>query len=131
MALSDTSIHETDALAERPIWPAMRRGWRQRCPQCGRGRLFDGYLKLRSVCPVCDTDLSHARADDGPAYLAILITAKVVGPLMLFTYANFTPDPYLMSAVFCVGVAAMALYLLPRLKGMIVGIQWAKRMHGF
>jgi len=116
---------------DRPAFPAMRRGWRQRCPNCGSGKLFSGYLKLRDTCPVCEEDLSHARADDGPAYLAILITAKVMGPLMLWTYTAFEPDPFLLASMFCVGVAAMALYLLPRLKGMIVGIQWAKRMHGF
>ena len=130
--MSDSEIGAFEAgPPERPAWPAMRRGWRQRCPNCGSGRLFSSYLKLRSTCPVCDTDLSHARADDGPAYLTILITAKVMGTLMLKTYLMFQPDPYFMASVFCVGTAAMALYLLPRLKGVIVGIQWAKRMHGF
>lgn len=109
----------------------MRRGWRQKCPSCGKGQLFSAYLKLRPSCPVCHEDLSHARADDGPAYLAILITAKVLGTIMLKVYLSYDPDPYLMTAIFCVGAAAMSLYLLPRLKGMIVGIQWAKRMHGF
>lgn len=120
-----------DSPPDRPAWPAMRRGWRQRCPCCGSGRVFSSYLKLRATCAVCDEDLSHARADDGPAYLAILITAKVMGTLMLKTFLLWQPDPFLMASVFCVGSAAMALYLLPRLKGMIVGIQWAKRMHGF
>ncbi|MEM1273379.1 MAG: DUF983 domain-containing protein [Pseudomonadota bacterium] len=126
----DTTQQETFP-KDRPAWPAIRRGWRQRCPECGRGTLFDGYLKLRTECPICQADMTHARADDGPAYLSILITAKVMGPLMLWTYSAFQPDPVLLAAVFCVGVSAMALYLLPRLKGMIVGIQWAKRMHGF
>lgn len=121
----------SEALADRPVWPAMKRGWRQQCPCCGRGTLFSSYLKLRSTCPICDEDLSYARADDGPAYLSILITAKVMGTLMLWTYTAFLMDPWLLAAIFCVGSTAMALYLLPRLKGMIVGIQWAKRMHGF
>ena len=127
MELSTYDVERPD----RPAWPAMRRGWRQRCPNCGSGRLFSSYLKLRDTCPVCEEDLSHARADDGPAYLTILITAKVMGTLMLKAFFLFQPDPYILSAVFCVGTAAMALYLLPRLKGVIVGIQWAKRMHGF
>ena len=130
--MADTDIGQFEAgPAERPAWPAIKRGWRQRCPNCGSGRLFSSYLKLRKSCPVCDEDLSHARADDGPAYLTILITAKVMGTLMLKVFFAFQPDPILMASGFCVGVAAMALYLLPRLKGVIVGIQWAKRMHGF
>ncbi len=116
---------------ERPAWPAMRRGLRRRCPNCGEGHLFDGYLTLKSTCPSCGEDLSHARADDGPAYLSILVTAKVMGTLMLMVYETYLPSPWVLASVFTVGVVAMALYLLPRFKGMIVGVQWAKRMHGF
>lgn len=117
--------------AERPAFPAIRRGLRGRCPNCGEGSLFDGYLKLRATCPACDEDLSHARADDGPAYLSILLTAKVMGTTQLLVYELWQPSPWVMAVSFSIGVIAMALYLLPRFKGMIVGIQWAKRMHGF
>mgnify|MGYP000106071502 CR=1 FL=1 len=116
---------------DRPMGPALRRGLVRRCPNCGEGHLFDGYLKLSAECPACGEDLSHARADDGPAYLSILLTAKVMGTLQLVTYETFQPSPWVMAGTFSVGVIAMALYLLPRFKGMIVGIQWAKRMHGF
>mgnify|MGYP001145680512 FL=1 len=116
---------------ERPVSPAIRRGLRGRCPCCGAGGLFDGYLTLRPSCPSCGEDLSHARADDGPAYLSILLTAKVMGTLQLFVYEIFQPSAWVMAVTFSIGVIAMALYLLPRFKGMIVGIQWAKRMHGF
>lgn len=116
---------------ERPARPAILRGLRRRCPCCGEPGLFDGYLKLQKACTACGEDLSHARADDGPAYLSILLTAKVMGTLQLVTYEMFQPSPWVMAGTFSVGAIAMALYLLPRFKGMIVGIQWAKRMHGF
>lgn len=119
------------AATERPTWPALRRGLRHRCPRCGEGGLYKGYLKLRSECPSCGEDLSHARADDGPAYLSILLTAKVMGTLQLLTYELWQPSPWVMAVTFSIGVTVMALALLPRFKGMIVGIQWAKRMHGF
>jgi len=93
--------------------------------------LFDGYLKLHTECPSCGEDLSHARADDGPAYLSILVTAKIMGTLMLFTYERIMLEPWVMAVVFSIGVTLMALYLLPRFKGLIVGVQWAKRMNGF
>ncbi|QBY02526.1 DUF983 domain-containing protein [Rhodophyticola sp. CCM32] len=126
----DTPTFEIGA-PERPVWPAIRRGLFQRCPNCGKGHLFQSYLKLRQSCESCGEDLSPARADDGPAYLTILVTAKLLGTLMLWVYTTWQPGPYLLSAMFSVGGVAMALYLLPRFKGMIVGIQWAKRMHGF
>ncbi|MCU4654023.1 DUF983 domain-containing protein [Roseibacterium sp. SDUM158016] len=116
---------------ERPAWPAIARGLRHRCPSCGTGHLYSGYLKLVPECPACGEDLSHARADDGPAYLSILVTAKVMGTLMLVVYEAFQPPAMVLASTFSVGVVAMALYLLPRFKGLIVGVQWAKRMHGF
>lgn len=116
---------------ERPTLAAIRHGLRRACPSCGKGALFQGYLTLAPACPVCGEDLSHARADDGPAYLSILVTAKVMGTAQLLAYERWQPEPWVMAVSFSVGVVAMALYLLPRFKGLIVGVQWAKRMHGF
>ena len=90
-----------------------------------------GYLKVRENCPVCSEALHHHRADDGPAYLTILIVGHVMAPLLLVTFAKFRPDPMTLAAVFSVGTVALSLFLLPRLKGAMVALQWAKRMHGF
>lgn len=132
-ALDDPALRPefAPAPAERPAWPAIRKGLRGRCPNCGQGHIFKSYLKLADACPSCDEDLSHARADDGPAYLSILVTAKIMGTAMLFTYERIQLDPWVMAVSFSIGVTAMALYLLPRFKGLILGVQWAKRMHGF
>ena len=120
-----------EALPERPLKPAMWRGWRRRCPNCGSGTMMKGYLKVRDECPVCGQELYHHRADDGPAYLAILIVGHIMAPLILWAFLTFRPDPMVLATIFTIGCVALALYLLPRLKGMIVGIQWAKRMYGF
>ncbi|MGL4281641.1 MAG: DUF983 domain-containing protein [Albidovulum sp.] len=117
--------------ADRPLKPAALRGWRRRCPACGEGKLFDGYLKVRDRCPSCGEDLTHARADDGPAYLTILIVGHLMAPLIMWAFVAWRPDPVVLASVFSVGCIAASLYLLPRLKGAIVGYQWAKRMHGF
>ena len=90
-----------------------------------------GYLKVREACPVCGEALHHHRADDGPAYLTILIVGHLMAPLMLFVFTRFRPDPLISASVFSVGCVALSLFLLPRLKGAIVALQWAKRMHGF
>lgn len=127
---SDQELY-TPAAPERPTWPAVRRAMRHKCPSCGEGALYKTYLKLRTNCDACGEDLSHARADDGPAYLSILLTAKVMGTLQLLVYELYQPSAWVMAVTFSIGVVVMALTLLPRFKGMIVGIQWAKRMHGF
>ena len=118
-------------VADRPVWAAMRRGWRRRCPQCGAGPMLRGYLSVRDACPVCGESLHHHRADDGPAYLTILIVGHIMAPLILWAFTTFRPEPLVLAAIFSVGCVALSLYLLPRLKGTIVAIQWAKRMHGF
>ena len=116
---------------ERPLKPALLRGWRRRCPNCGAGPMMRGYLKVRDDCPVCGEALRHQRADDGPAYLTILIVGHVLAPLLLWVFVTWRPDPITLFAIFSVGTVALSLFLLPRLKGAMVAFQWAKRMHGF
>ena len=116
---------------DRQLGPAMRRGWARRCPSCGSGPLLRGYLTVRESCPVCGEALHHQRADDGPAYLTILIVGHLMAPLILYVFTTFRPDPLVLASVFSVGTVALSLYLLPRLKGALVALQWAKRMHGF
>lgn len=115
----------------RELRPAMALGWKRRCPNCGSGPMLKGYLTVRDQCPVCQEELHHHRADDGPAYLSILIVGHVMAPLIIFAFTRFRPDPMVLATVFSIGAVTLALFLLPRLKGLIVAIQWAKRMHGF
>jgi uncharacterized protein (DUF983 family) len=126
--------HEmTDTLeAEvRPAKPALLRGWRRRCPNCGIGGLFDGYLKVRDACGTCGQELHHHRADDGPAYLTILVVGHLMAPMLHLTFSHFEPNPLYVAIGFSVLCGGLSLYLLPRMKGAVVAIQWAKRMHGF
>jgi len=124
--------HPTPAAeAERDARTAVRRGWSRRCPACGEGALMDGFLTVRRECPACGTELHHHRADDGPAWATILITGHIMAPLMLFVFVEYRPEAWAMALGFSVAFVALSLYLLPRLKGVFVGLQWAKRMHGF
>ncbi len=125
------SATEPTSIDDRPVGPAARRGWRRRCPSCGEGSLLSGYLKVREACPSCGEDLHHHRADDGPAYLTILIVGHLMAPLILWAFTTFRPEPMVTATIFTAGCVGLSLYLLPRLKGVIVAIQWAKRMHGF
>ena len=116
---------------DRPTGQAVLRGLQRRCPQCGKGHLFAGYLKVVDACPECGEELSHHRADDGPAYLTILLVGHILGFVIHFMWVQFRPEPLTMALVLSAGAIALSLYLLPRMKGMVVGIQWARRMHGF
>ena len=119
------------ASEERALWPALRRGFRCKCPNCGSGPLLKSYLTVRDACPVCREDLSGHRADDGPAYLTILIVGHLMAPLLYIAFVQFRPEPLVLFTVFALGCVTLSLYLLPRLKGAVVAFQWARQMHGF
>ena len=117
--------------SERPLGPALRKGWRRRCPNCGSGPLLKSYLKVHDECSVCREELFHHRADDGPAYLTILIVGHLMAPLLHYVFVTWRPEPLVLFTIFAIGCVALSLYLLPRLKGAVVGFQWARQMHGF
>jgi uncharacterized protein (DUF983 family) len=116
---------------QRDVWRAMWNGVRQRCPECGRGRLFGRYLKVNDACPACGEALHHHRADDAPPYFTILIVGHVVVGTILPVERAFMPPLWVHAALWLPLAVALSLWLLPRIKGAIVGLQWAFYMHGF
>jgi uncharacterized protein (DUF983 family) len=122
---------EAETLPHRPIWQAIRRGLRGRCPACGRGKLFRAFLKVADRCPGCGEALHHHRADDAPAYFVILIVGHVVVPLALLVEVAYAPPYWLHAALWLPLTVALAVGLLAPVKGAIVGWQWANYMHGF
>lgn len=125
--MSDNAVH----VEERPTWPALITGWKRKCPNCGNGPMLKGYLGVRKSCPVCKEEFHHHRADDGPAYLTILIVGHLMAPLLLLVFETWRPEPLVLFTIFAIGTVALSLYLLPRLKGAMIGYQWAHRMYGF
>ncbi|MGR3542092.1 MAG: DUF983 domain-containing protein, partial [Hasllibacter sp.] len=90
----------------RPLGRSLARGLRRRCPRCGEGRVLDGYLTLRTECGECGLDLSRVRADDGPAYLTILLVGHLlVVPLHVY-FVEVRPSPLHLFAVFGGGALA-------------------------
>ena len=116
---------------ERPVGRSVWRGFRRKCPNCGTGPLLRSYLKVRDHCPVCREEMMHHRADDGPAYMTILIVGHLMAPALMAVFFAWQPEPLVLFTGFAIGTVALSLYLLPRLKGALVGFQWAKHMHGF
>lgn len=116
---------------ERPTGQAMLRGALGRCPACGEGKLFRSFLKVADHCPHCNEALHHQRADDGPAYLTILLVSHLGAPLMLAIFVAWRPSAAALLLGFGIGAVVLSLLLLPLIKGGFVGFQWARRMHGF
>ncbi len=128
LEMADAPLIEPQEPTEQKSFPAMVRGWRNRCPNCGRGRLLKGYLKVAPTCTVCRQDLAQFKAEDGPAYLTILIVGHLMAPSLHFAFVTWRPEPLVLFTIFAVGCVALSLYLLPRFKGAIVGFKWARKM---
>lgn len=119
-------------LAEkRDVWLAMKRGFRGRCPRCGEGKLFRAFLKTADACSNCGQDFTGHRADDLPAYLVIVVVGHIVVPLALSIETNFSPPVALQLAIYLPLTLVASLALIQPVKGTVVGLQWALRMHGF
>jgi uncharacterized protein (DUF983 family) len=126
-----TWTNKVETAPRRDIWTAMKRGFRGRCPHCGEGKLFRAFLKVNDSCPSCGEDLHHHRADDLPAYLVIVIVGHIVVPIALMIETDFAPPVALQLAIYLPITFIAALLLLQPVKGAVVGLQWACRMHGF
>jgi uncharacterized protein (DUF983 family) len=118
-------------LPRRDAWTSLARGFTGRCPHCGKGKLFRAFLKVTDRCEACGEDLSHQRADDFPAYIVILIVGHLLVPIALFIETEYAPPYPLQLAVWLPLALVLSLALLQPVKGAIVGLQWALRMHGF
>ncbi|MEE2566516.1 DUF983 domain-containing protein [Hyphobacterium marinum] len=109
--------------ARTAVWRAVR----GRCPRCGKGRLFIGYVKPARACDVCDEPVGDIRAEDGPSWLTILMTGPVVLPVVftLFAFSGW-PDWAIVGTGIVLAVGS-ALCLLPRVKGGFIGVLWLSK----
>src|ERR1700743_1494726 len=122
---------QTGLVEKRDVWQSLKRGFRGRCPRCGQGKLFRAFLKVDNNCSVCGLDFTPHRADDLPAYLVIIIVGHLVGQRALFIEPNFSPPVWLQLSIYLPVTFFASLALLQPVKGAVVGVQWALRMHGF
>ena len=106
------------------------RGWSRNCPKFENDPLLKNYLSLKSTCNSNCLDLSGARPDDLPAYLTILIFGHLMAPLLQFSFVKWVSEPIVLFVLFAVGCVSLSLYLLLRIKCVIVSLQWKRKMHG-
>lgn len=111
-----------------PVITGMSRGIAGRCPACGEGHAFRGYLKVVPECSACGAPLGTARADDAPPYFTILIVGHLVVPLMVLWERDGNPSNWLLAAIFLPLTAALCLALLRPVKGAVLGVMVALKM---
>lgn len=103
----------------------LRRGIARKCPACGQGELFAGYLTVRPICPVCGNDNEQYPSDDFAPYVTIFLVLHLLVPFL------FIADRTWDMSVWLEGVIALPLFLiatlllLPFAKGAVIGFAWA------
>lgn len=118
-------------MTERSLLTSLMRGLIGRCPNCGVGPMFTGFIKVREACPHCGQALFHHRADDAPPYVVTFIVGHVIVGMMLHVEVAYTPPMWVHALLWVPLTLLMCLVLLRPVKGAIVGYQWSHRMHGF
>ena len=102
-------------------------GLRGRCPRCGQGRLFDGFLKVTPRCQACGLDLAFADAGDGPAVFVILFVGFAVAAAALIVEIGFMPPIWVHVLLWGPLVIILSLGLLRPLKGVMIAIQFVNK----
>ncbi len=115
-----------EAQAQPPIGAALLRGARGRCPVCGQGHLFDGYLKLVRECSVCHAPLGRIRADDAPPYFTILIAGHVLLPFVFLVEKAWHPPMWVHMAIWLPLFTIVCMLMLRPVKGAVVA--WMLRL---
>jgi uncharacterized protein (DUF983 family) len=102
-------------------------GMRGRCPRCGEGRLFSGFLTLQPRCAACGLDFSFADAGDGPAQFVILIVGFIVAGGALVVEVAYSPPLWVHFMLWGPLVLILCLGMLRPLKGVLVALQYHHR----
>tara|TARA_B100000686_G_scaffold293404_1_gene322880 strand:+ start:216 stop:605 length:390 start_codon:yes stop_codon:yes gene_type:complete len=102
---------------------ALRAGVLCRCPRCGKGRLFNGYLKVAQGGTQCGLSFSRHDCGDGPAVFVVIVVGFMVVPLALFSERSFVPPLWLHMVIWIPVIIALSLYLLRPFKGVLIALQ--------
>jgi uncharacterized protein (DUF983 family) len=95
-----------------------------RCPECGKGAVFNGYLRFRDACAVCGADFKSADAGDGPAVFVILIVGAIVAPLLIILQVGIDLPDWLALTITMITAIVLCLAFLPPFKATLFALQW-------
>lgn len=99
-------------------------GLRGRCPACGEGDLFIGFLKVAPRCESCGADLSKADSGDGPAVFVMFVVGFIVVPLALVLELAARPPVWLHLLLWLPLSIVLTLLLLRPFKGVLITLQF-------
>jgi uncharacterized protein (DUF983 family) len=109
-----------------PLSP-VKTGFACRCPRCGQGKLYSGFLKVAERCSVCHLNLAEADSGDGPAVFLIFILGAIAVPLAFVLQFSLELPDWLTMSILTLVVLGGALLLLRPAKGLMVALQYRNR----
>ncbi len=110
-------------MSARPAVDPLIAGLRCRCPACGQGPLYSGFLKVVDRCAVCGLDLSRLNTGDGPAVFIMQIAGFITGFSALYVELTYQPPIWLHLVIWLPLAAGIAFALMRPMKGLMVGLQ--------
>lgn len=124
----DGQVELSSARGQKPradllVWPTIRAGLIGRCPACGRGSLFEGFLKRRARCEACGFDLGAVETGDGAATFIMQIAGFLVGFSALAVEIAWSPPIWLHLIIWLPLVAILAVALMRPGKGLMTALQ--------
>jgi uncharacterized protein (DUF983 family) len=112
-----------EAFSESPLSP-IRTGLACRCPRCGKGGLFAGFLTLRPRCEVCGLDYNFADAGDGPAVFVVFLAGAIVVGCALVVEFKYEPPFWVHALLWLPLIGLTTLLPLRPMKGLMIALQY-------
>lgn len=110
-----------------PAISPFKAGLLGRCPRCGRGNLFSGFLKVADKCPSCSLDYAKVDTGDGPAVFIILVAGFMVVGLALFVEVSYQPPYWVHASIFLPLALIVPMGLLRPFKATLIALQFHNR----
>lgn len=111
------------------FWKTVGRSFAGKCPKCGKGHLLTAYLKQVDHCSNCGEAFGHIRAEDGPAWLTILVVGHILAPILLMVLPHSSWPEWVHMVLWPTLAFILLIILLPRAKGFFIGMIWRNRAH--
>ena len=110
---------------------ALRAGFLCRCPKCGRGRLYSGYLQVAEHCNVCNLELRQHDASDGPAVFVVLIVGAVIVAWAMWVELAYQPPNWVHLVIWAPMIFCACLVALRPAKAILVVLQYKHKVLDF
>jgi len=111
-------------MTEKQVNPIVA-GIKGRCPRCGKGALFNGFIDLKNKCSNCDLDYDFADSGDGPAVFIMLIVGFLIVGLAIYVEVNYRPDYWVHAVLWLPSILIFSAGLLRPFKGVLVCLQYS------